>query len=62
KITDKPGEESPYYVFSVLGIGVIYETKGNKPEAVKYYDMVLNMRDVENSKETARLKKEGALK
>ena len=62
KITDKPGEESPYYVFSALGIGVIYEMKGNKQEAVKYYDMVLNMRDVENSKETARLKKEGALK
>lgn len=62
KTTDKPGEESPYYVFSTLGIGVIYEMKGNKQEAVKYYDMVLNMRDVENSKETARLKKEGALK
>lgn len=62
KITDKPGEESPYYVFSILGTGVIYEQKGNKPEAVKYYDMVLNMRDVENSKETAQKFKDNALK
>lgn len=62
KITDKPGEESPYYVFSILGTGVIYEQKGNKPEAVKYYDMVLSMRDVENSKETAQKFKDNALK
>ncbi len=62
KITDKPGEESPYYVFSILGTGVIYEQKGNKPEAIKYYDMVLGMRDVENSKETAQKFKDNALK
>ena len=62
KITDKPGEESPYYVFSVLGTGLIYEQKGNKPEAVKYYDRVLAMRDVENSRETAQRFKDNALK
>ncbi len=62
RITDKPGEESPYYVFSILGTGVIHEQKGNKPEAVKYYDMVLSMRDVENSKETAQKFKDNALK
>lgn len=62
KTTDKPGEESPYYVFSILGTGVIYEQKGNKPEAIKYYDMVLGMRDVENSKETAQKFKDNAMK
>jgi tetratricopeptide (TPR) repeat protein len=62
KSIDKEGEESPYYVFSLLGSGVIYEQKGNKPEAIKYYDRVLNMRDVENSKETAQRFKDNALK
>lgn len=62
KITDKEGEESPYYVFSVLGSGVIYEQKGNKNEAIKYYDRVLSMRDVENSKEIAQKFKDNAMK
>jgi len=62
KTIDKQGEESAFYVFSVLGTGMIYEQKGNKPEAVKYYDMVLNMRDIENSKETAQRFKDNALK
>ncbi len=53
KITDKPQEESPYYVFSVLGKGVIFEQKGNRDEAIRHYDIVLGMRDVENSRETA---------
>lgn len=48
--------------FSVLGIGVIYEQKGNKQEAIKYYDRVLQMRDVENSRETAQKFKDNALK
>ena len=57
---EKPQEESPYHVFAVLGIGIIYDQKGNRSEAIKYYDMVLNMRDVENSKETAlKFKNEG---
>ncbi|KXK53154.1 MAG: tetratricopeptide domain-containing protein [Chlorobi bacterium OLB5] len=62
KTLEKEGEESPYYVFSVLGIGVIYEQKGNKQEAIKYYDRVLQMRDVENSRETAQKFKDNALK
>ena len=62
KITDKAGEESPYYVFSVLGSGLIYEQKGDKSEAIKYYDRVLSMRDVENSKETAQKFKDNAMK
>lgn len=59
---DKLGEESPYYVFSVLGTGVIYDQKGNHTEAVKYYDTVLTMKDIENSKETAQKFKEKGIK
>ncbi len=62
KLTDKENEESPYYVFSVLGIGVIYEQKGNKQEALKNYDQVLKMRDVENSHETAQKLKDNLIK
>jgi tetratricopeptide (TPR) repeat protein len=62
KQTDKEGEESPYYVFSVLGCGVIYEQQGNKQEAIKMYDQVLKMRDVENSRETAQKLKDNLLK
>lgn len=62
KSLDKEGEESPYYVFSVLGSGTIYEMKGNKPEAIRLYDRVLAMRDVENSRETAQKLKDNALK
>lgn len=53
RVTDKPLEESPYYVFSILGKGVIFEQKGNRDEALRHYDIVLSMRDVENSRETA---------
>ncbi len=62
KTLDKAGEESPYFVFSVLGTGIIYEMKGNKSEAIKFYDRVLAMRDVENSKEKAQKLKDDALK
>lgn len=47
-------EESAYQVFSALGLGMIYDQKGNHGEAVKYYNMVLDMKDVENSHETAK--------
>lgn len=59
---EKEGEESPYYVFSLLGSGVIYEQKGNKSEAIKYYDKVLSIKDIDNSKETAQKFKDNALK
>ncbi len=62
KSLEKEGEESPYYVFSLLGSGVIYEQKGNKSEAVKLYDKVLSIKDIENSKETAQKFKDNALK
>lgn len=54
RITDKPGEESPYYVFAALGLALLYEQRGNKPEAIKYFDLVLAMKDIDNSHETAR--------
>ncbi|MCI0450148.1 MAG: tetratricopeptide repeat protein [Chlorobi bacterium] len=57
---EKPQEESPYHVFAVLGIGIIHDQRWNRSEAIKYYDMVLNMRDVDNSRETAqKFKTEG---
>lgn len=62
KTIDKPQEESAYYVFATLGTGIIYDQKRNHAEAVKYYDMVLNMKDIENSKETARKFKESGMK
>ncbi len=52
KETDKDGE-SALQVFSALGIGMVYDQKGNKSEAVKYYDMVLNMKDIDNSRDSA---------
>jgi tetratricopeptide (TPR) repeat protein len=62
KSIDKPGEESPYYVFSVLGAGIIHDQKGNRSEAIKYYDMVLNMKDIDGSKESAQRFKENGMK
>lgn len=61
KPVDKPGEESPFYVFSVLGSGMANDYKGNHTEAVKYYDMLANMKDIDNSRENAKkYKEEGA--
>lgn len=50
---DKDGD-SPYRVFSALGMGMISDIRGNHPQAVKYYDMVLGMKDIESSHESAR--------
>ncbi|MCC7157917.1 MAG: tetratricopeptide repeat protein [Ignavibacteria bacterium] len=61
KTTDKEGEESPYYVFSALGSAVIYDQKGNRSEAIKLYDRILNMRDIDNSRETAQKFKDKGL-
>ena len=54
--------QTPFHVFSVLGIGVIYDLKGNHNEAVKYYDRVLEMKDIDNSREAAQRYKEGGVK
>jgi len=62
KTLDKPQEESPYYVFATLGTGIIYDQKGNHTEAVKYYDLVLNMKDIDNSKATAEQFKQSGMK
>jgi len=53
---------SPFHVFSVLGIGIIYDLKGNHNEAVKYYDRVLEMKDIDNSRETAQKYKDNGVK
>jgi len=58
---DKDGE-SAYQVFSALGLGVIHDQKGNHPEAVKFYNMVLEMKDIENSRETAQRYKDKGIK
>jgi len=54
--------QSAYQVFAVLGMGVIMDQKGDHREAVKYYDRVLEMKDIENSHETAKRYKEKGLK
>jgi len=56
------GKESPQQVFSALGLGMVYDMKGNHDEAVKYYDRVLEMEDVEDSHEAAKTYKEKGYK
>ncbi len=46
-------KQSPMQVFSALGLGMVYDMKGNRSEAIRYYDMVLEMRDVEGSHDLA---------
>ena len=53
KEADK-NDESAVQVFTALGIGIVYDKKGNHGEAIKYYDMVLSMKDVDNSRQTAK--------
>jgi len=58
---DKDGD-SPYRVFSALGMGMISDIRGNHDQAVKYYDMVLGMKDIESSHESAKQFKEKGYK
>jgi tetratricopeptide (TPR) repeat protein len=58
---DKDGD-SPFRVFSALGMGMISDIKGNHYQAVKYYDMVLGMKDIESSHESAKQFKEKGYK
>jgi hypothetical protein len=51
---DKKGE-SAFQVFSALGLGMIHDIKGNRKEALRYYNMVLEMRDIENSHSSAKM-------
>lgn len=52
------GSESAFQVFSALGLGMIYDLKGDRGEAIRYYDMVLEMKDIEFSRESAKRFKE----
>jgi tetratricopeptide (TPR) repeat protein len=52
------GSESAFQVFSALGLGIIYDLKGDRGEAVRYYDMVLEMKDIESSRDSAKRFKE----
>jgi tetratricopeptide (TPR) repeat protein len=56
---DKP---SAYQVFSLIGMGAIFDQWGNHSEAVKYYDRVLELRDIENSHNIAKKYREGGAK
>jgi tetratricopeptide (TPR) repeat protein len=58
---DKDGE-SAHQVFATLGVGMIYDIKGNHAEAVKYYDRVIEMNEIEYSRESARKFKEEGYK
>jgi len=58
---DKDGE-SAHQVYAALGAGMIYDLKGIHAEAVKYYDKVIDMREIENSRESARKFKEEGYK
>jgi len=53
KQLDKDGE-SAYQVFSAMGLGMMNDLKGNHDEAVKYYKMVLDMKDIEASHDSAK--------
>jgi hypothetical protein len=57
KELDKNGE-SPFQVFTALGLGMINDLKGNRSEAIRYYDMVLEMKDIDYSHESAKNFKE----
>lgn len=51
-------DPSAYQVFSLLGAGICYDQKGDRTSAMQYYDRVIDMKDIENSRETARRFKE----
>lgn len=46
--------ESPYQVFSALGLGIIHFNIGKRSDAMKYFDIVLQMKDIEKSHEVAK--------
>ncbi len=52
KELDKNGETT-FQVFSALGLGMVHDLKGDRSEAIKYYDMVLEMKDMQLSHESA---------
>jgi tetratricopeptide (TPR) repeat protein len=54
--------QTPQQVFSALGLGMVNDLKGNHSEAVKFYDMVLDMKDINDSHEYAKKYKEEGYK
>ncbi len=55
-------KQSPQQVFSALGLGMVNDQKGNRSEAIRYYNMVLEMRDIEGSHDLAKNFKEKGYK
>ncbi len=46
-------KETAYKVFSTLGLGMINDRKGNRNDALRFYDKVLDMQEFDNSKQLA---------
>lgn len=46
-------KETAYKVFSLLGLGMINDRKGNRNDALKFYDNVLDMTEIDNSHQLA---------
>lgn len=55
-------KETAYKVFSHLGLGMLSDRKGNRPEALKYYNMVLDMKEFDNSRQLAEMYKKTPFK
>lgn len=55
-------KDTPELVFSILGIGMANDMKGNRSEALKYYDQVLNMKEIDNSRQLAQTFKDSPYK
>jgi tetratricopeptide (TPR) repeat protein len=55
-------KDTPELVFSTLGIGMAHDMKGNRPEAIKYYDFVLNLKEIDNSRQLAQTFKDNGYK
>jgi tetratricopeptide (TPR) repeat protein len=53
KKVEEEGKESGFRINATLYAGTIFQTWGNKAEAKKYYDKVLDMRDFRGSHESA---------
>lgn len=55
KKIDEEGEESGFQINATLYSGTIFQTWGNKKEAKKYYEKVLDMRDFRDSHKNANI-------
>lgn len=55
-------KETAYKVFSLLGLGMINDRKGNRNDALKFYDNVLDMTEIDNSHQLAEYYKHNPFK